>query len=358
MKIVVYGAAGYTGRLVVAELAARGIDLAVAGRDPERLRAAADACGVPGAEVRPAALQDNAALAAAFGDCDAVINCAGPFIVSGTAVARAAITAGCHYLDIAGEQLFIKEVFDALAADAAKAGVVVLPGANDDCLTSDLAAHLAAERVAPADELVIGVDLRGSGAPPTRGTLRSVIANRDAFAGGGLAYADGSWSPGLPARRATLTFPGEPRPAPVVRFALPGVITIPRHVPARHLEGLAKAELAALFSAATTELINSVPEGPTADSRRAGGWFIVAEAVGRDGRTARATVEGTDTYGSTAMIAVESARRLATDGAEPGVLAPAQAFDPITFLDFLTRRGAAWSLEARGPGDDMKSHQN
>jgi short subunit dehydrogenase-like uncharacterized protein len=358
MKIVVYGAAGYTGRLVVAELAARGIDFAMAGRDRQRLRAAAGGCGVPRAEVRTAALDDDAALAAAFGDCDVVISCAGPFIVSGTAVARAAITAGCHYLDISGEQMFLKELFDTLASDAARAGVVVLPGANDDCLTSDLAAHLAAERVGPADELVIGVDLRGSGAPPTRGTLRSVIANRDAFAGGGLAYADGSWSAGLAARRATLAFPGEAWAAPVVKFALPGVVTIPRHVPTRHLEGLAKAELAALFSAATAELIDAVPEGPAADSRRAGGWFIVAEATGRDGRTARATVEGTDTYGSTAVIAVESARRLATDGAEPGVLAPAQAFDPITFLDFLARRGAAWSLDVRGPAKDTKSRRD
>lgn len=50
-------------------------------------------------------------------------------------------------------------------------------------------------------------------------------------------------------------------------------------------------------------------------------------------------VRGTDTYGSTAVIAVEAARRLAVDGAPPGVLAPAQAFDPADFLRVLAGHG-------------------
>ena len=55
-------------------------------------------------------------------------------------------------------------------------------------------------------------------------------------------------------------------------------------------------------------------------------------------------MQGTDTYGTTATIAVEAARRLAADGAEPGVLAPAQAFDPPGFLDFLTSHDLRWSI--------------
>ncbi len=75
-------------------------------------------------------------------------------------------------------------------------------------------------------------------------------------------------------------------------------------------------------------------------------WTVVAEAVGADGRRARGVVSGPDTYGATAVIAVESARQLATQDARPGVLAPAQAFDPAGFLDFLTRYQASWSIEA------------
>lgn len=66
-------------------------------------------------------------------------------------------------------------------------------------------------------------------------------------------------------------------------------------------------------------------------------WCV--EAVARAGGRARGVVSGADTYGSTAVMAVESARLLAERGAKPGVLAPAEAFDPASFLDFLSGYG-------------------
>jgi hypothetical protein len=49
------------------------------------------------------------------------------------------------------------------------------------------------------------------------------------------------------------------------------------------------------------------------------------------------------------VIAVEAARRLVADGAGPGVLAPAQAYDPAGFLAFLAPRGISWTI-VRGTG--------
>jgi short subunit dehydrogenase-like uncharacterized protein len=349
MKIAVYGASGFTGKLVLAELARRGIPAVLAGRSLERLRAAAAEAGMPGADTVLACIDDNT-LAAAFAGCDAVINCAGPFIVYGEAVARAAITAGCHYVDISGEQLYLQRVFGRLADDAADAGVTVVPGANDDALPSSLVAQLAAERVTRAEELVIALDLSRSGAAPSRGTLRSALASLDTFRSGGLTYSDGQWRADVPARRASMRFPGEPQPVPVVKFPLPGVATIPRHVPVPHVEAVTKATLAAAFSQITPELIDAVPDGPWEESRSATRWTVIAEAVGGDGRRARGVVSGPDTYGVTALIAVESASRLVADGAKPGVLAPAQAYDPAGFLDFLTGHGARWGIEVQ-PGE-------
>jgi short subunit dehydrogenase-like uncharacterized protein len=51
-----------------------------------------------------------------------------------------------------------------------------------------------------------------------------------------------------------------------------------------------------------------------------------------------------DTYGITAVIAAAAARRLVTDGARPGVLAPAQAFDPAAFLADLAPHGVTWTV--------------
>jgi short subunit dehydrogenase-like uncharacterized protein len=324
MKIAVYGASGFTGRLVVAELAHRGIDAVLVGRDAERLRHVADT------EVRQAPLE-HAALVRAFRGCEAVINCAGPFTLLGEPVVRAADGASCHYVDIAGEQTYLARLFDGPKLD-----VSAVPGVNDDGLPSDLLAHLVAERVGAVRELVIGLDLVRGGGAPSRGTLRSVLANVDMFTAGGLGYADGRWDPDIPAQRTTMAFLGEE--VPVVKFPLPAVVTVPHHVPAGRVEGVTRPELVAGFAGATTELIEQLPEGPAEAHRQAGRWIIAVEAVGDDGQ-ARGVVHGADTYGITAVIAVEAARRLVADGARPGVLAPAQAFDAADFLAYLETRG-------------------
>jgi hypothetical protein len=54
-------------------------------------------------------------------------------------------------------------------------------------------------------------------------------------------------------------------------------------------------------------------------------------------------VEGTDTYGTTAVIAVEAARRLARS-AKSGVLAPAEAFEPADFPGLLSAYEISWTI--------------
>ncbi|MGH3378027.1 MAG: saccharopine dehydrogenase family protein [Actinoallomurus sp.] len=345
MTIAVYGASGYQGKLVVAELARRGIDMVLMGRSPDRLRVAADQAGVPDAETRAAGLDDVERLTASLRGCAALINCAGPFTRSGEAPARAAIAAGCHYADTSGEQLHIKQIFDTLTADAERGGVTVVPAATDGGVPGDLIAHLLAERVEPVEEITTAHRIVGGGGM-SRGSLRSLAEIADTIGGGGLGYEDGDWCSGTPGRRTSMRFPGSAEDVPVESFPLQEVITVPLHVRVRRVEGVAdSALLARLTSAVDPALIDRMPEGPPEESRRAQEFTIVVDAVGRDGRSARGVVTGPDTYGTTAVIAVEAARRLATGSAEPGVLAPAQAFDPTDFLDFLAPHGITWNID-------------
>ena len=345
MRTAVYGASGYQGKLVGRELLRRGIEPVLVGRDGDRLRAAAREIGFGGAEPRVAGTDDPAALIAAFGGTDAVVNCAGPFTVAGEAVVSAAIAAGCHYVDTAGEQLYLKRIFDRFGTDAARAGVSVVPGLNDDGLLSDLIAHLAAASVDPVEELTIALDLVPGSSTPSRGTLRSMLATMEAFRSGGVGYQDGQWLADLPVRHSSMAFPGSPEQVPVARFALPAVVTAPRHVRARRVEGVARAGILDRFVAVTAELIETLPEGPAEEHRLTSEFLLVADALGADGHRSRGVVHGRDPYGTTAVIAVEGARRLVTDGARPGVLAPSEAYDPADFLGFLTEYGVDWTVE-------------
>ncbi|TDD84376.1 NAD-dependent epimerase/dehydratase family protein [Actinomadura darangshiensis] len=345
MKIAVYGASGYQGKLVLTELARRDIETVLAGRNRARLEEAASAIGLPDAERRSADASDHEALVSAFRGCDAVINCAGPFTSSGEAVVRAAIAAGCHYVDTSGEQLYVKKIFDTFTTEAENAGVTVVPAANDGCVPVDLMAHILADRLEPVEEIITTHVVVGGGGM-SRGSLRSVVETIDAIKAGGLAYTDGDWHPGVPARRTAITLPGQSEATPVMAFPVPEVVTIPRHIRVRRVQGLTEAALGdRLNTPLTPEIIESLPEGPDGDGRRTQHFTYVLDATGIDGRRARGIVQGPDTYGTTAVIAVEGARRLIAEPAKPGVLAPAQAYPSTAFLDFLVPHGIQWIIE-------------
>ncbi len=338
MKIAVYGASGFTGGLAAAELGRHGLSPVLVGRNAERLRKAAADAGVADAEIRVAGLDDPVVLAAAFAGCDAVVNAAGPFALWGEPVVRAAIAAGCHYVDTAGEQGYIRRILETVGPDAERAGVTVVPAMADDGGPGDLIAHLTARELANVADLLV-VDARRPGAA-SRGTARSMAA---AFDAGPLEYADGTWraaTGGAP----SITVPGEADEVALAPFALPGVVTVPRHVRAGRVRSGIRAEVAELFASLTPDVVDSVPEVLDEEARSTTRWLMLVEAVDGTGGRARGWVTGPDAYGLTAVIAVEGARRLVTDGAPAGALSPAQAFDPAGFLDALAPHGVTWRV--------------
>lgn len=337
MKIALHGASGYTGRLVVAELARRDIEAVLVGRDPDRLRAAA---GSTGFEVRLADLGDQDSLEAAFAGADAVVNTAGPFARLGAPVVRAAIAVAAHYVDTTGEQHYIQEVFDTFTGAAVDAGVTVVPAMADDGGPSDFISHLVGETVGAVDRLTVALWYRDGGF--SRGTLRSLDPDR--LFDGALRYENGGWTTYGAASHATWRFPSGDAPVGVGKAALPPVATVPRHVPVGRMEGVLGGSFDALKDGIDPAVLDSLPEGPDDEQRRQSRWTISVEATGHGGRIVRGEVEGMDGYGTTAVIAVEAARRLVMDGAKPGVLAPSQALDPESFLDFLSGHGVRWQV--------------
>jgi short subunit dehydrogenase-like uncharacterized protein len=188
MRIAVYGATGYTGKLVAAEAHRRGIDMVVAGRSPAKLDAMVADLGLTGAQVRTADVDDPAGLAAVLDGCDGVVNCAGPFTFFGEQVVRAAITAGCHYVDTTGEQGYMQRIFEQCHDDAQRAKVAVIPAMGFDIVPGDVIARLTAAGVEPLERLTIAYRTAGLGA--TRGMMHSLL---EVLSGGDLLYEGGSW---------------------------------------------------------------------------------------------------------------------------------------------------------------------
>jgi short subunit dehydrogenase-like uncharacterized protein len=348
VTIVLYGATGYTGRLVADELARRGLDHVLSGRDPDKLERLADERG---AAALPASLEDDASLRALLQDASAVINCAGPFTLAGDAVVRAAIATGTHYVDSTGEQPFIRMVFDRHSRQAERAGVGAVPALGFDYAPGDCLARLVAQGLEPLEELVVAYDVEGFGM--SRGTLRSAL---EILKGGDVVYRDERWQPAPSGvSRARFDFPPPLGPRAVTRFASGEVITVPHHTrtravtslmttttgaPVRALAPVLPYTMPALALTLRTPLkglvakgLRAMPEGPPPEARREARFTIAVVARALDGRERHGLLTGSDVYGTTAVALVEGAQRLSEPGhGRAGALAPATAFDPAGFL--------------------------
>ena len=364
-RIVLYGATGYTGHLVARELERRGHDAVLAGRNADKLRRMAAELGVPW-ETRAAAVDDPAALRAAFRGADVVISCAGPFTYYGAPVIEAAIASGAHYLDTTGEQPYMRRVYEHLDAPARERGVAVIPAMGFDYVPGDLIAALAARGHEPLELLDVAYAV--SSVAVTRGTMRSVL---EMLAGEGVEYSGGTFRPaGSPPMGERFDFGDDIGELPVMEYPGGEVVTVPRHVharsvrlrwatpsfvPAARLAPLLPAALPVVGALLRTPLtavidaaIDRLPEGPQEDARRKSRFTIVAEARGKGGTSSRAVVRGEDVYGLTAAIIVRGAELLCEDDCDAvGALAPAEAFDPEAFLLYLGDHGVRFELEGR-----------
>jgi short subunit dehydrogenase-like uncharacterized protein len=358
VTVVLYGASGYTGRLVAGELARRGVEHVLSGRDRAKLDRVAAEHDAP---VHAASLDDERALRELLADASAVINCAGPFTLAGDALVRAAVETGTHYVDSTGEQPFISMVFERHGADAERADVALVPAIGFDYLPGDCIARIAAEGHEPLDELVIAYDVQRFGM--SRGTLRSGL---EMMKGGDVVYDDGDWRPASGGVfRASFDFPPPIGRQGMSRYPSGEVITVPRHTRTRRVVSLVTTRTAVPSSAAAAlmpylqpglelalrtplrgllqQAVRVLPEGPPEHERRAAAWTIVADARAEDGRRSRGVVRGVDVYGLTAVILVHAATLLSAPGSErAGALGPAAAFDPVAFLNFLGDHGVSW----------------
>jgi short subunit dehydrogenase-like uncharacterized protein len=138
--LLIYGAYGYTGQLIIEEALDAGLRPILSGRDPDRLAAVARPLGLTH---RPAALDDADAMDRALDGVTTVLHCAGPFVHTSRPMVDSCLRRGVHYLDITGE-LTVFEALAARSAEAASRGITLLPGVGFDVVPSDcLAAHLA-----------------------------------------------------------------------------------------------------------------------------------------------------------------------------------------------------------------------
>lgn len=172
--VVVYGANGFSGRLVVEFLREYNVPFIAAGRNRAKIRDVMN--HVPGIETANYEVAEVGGsvddLTKLFTGAKVVCNTVGPFIYNGPRVIEAALKADCHYLDIGGEQAWLREVSEKWGDKFAAQGLLAAPATAFMSSVSDAAARVCLETAA-IDTLEILTMFRGI---PTFGSTQTIFA--------------------------------------------------------------------------------------------------------------------------------------------------------------------------------------
>jgi short subunit dehydrogenase-like uncharacterized protein len=331
-RLLIYGATGYTGRLIVAEALRRGLRPVLAGRKAAALAAMAEELGLAS---RTVSLDSPDRLATALTDVEVVLHCAGPFSSTAVPMLRACLRSGTHYLDIAGEVGSI-EALAQRHAEARQHGIMVLPGVGFDVVPSDcLAAHVA-QRLPRATRLRLAI--RGL-TFITRGSAKTFAEH----AGQGIRIRRGGVLATVEplALQRHFDFGDGPRPAVNVSWGdvasayyTTGIANIEVYFEEtwayRAMLSASRAFGWALRTAPWQAMLRAqtalLAEGPTPEQRAAWRMTIVAEAEDDAGQHVRARLHTPEAYSFTGMTAAAIAYRVLQGDFEAGFQTPARLY--------------------------------
>jgi short subunit dehydrogenase-like uncharacterized protein len=331
--MLIYGAYGYTGALIVEAALEQGLRPLLAGRSANKLKALAERFGLP---YKTLDLPDMAAMDQAFKEQRLVLNCAGPFTQTFQPVVAACLRQKVHYLDITGEI----EVFEGLAAfnrEALAAGIMLLPGVGFDVVPTDcLAAHLK-DRLPSATHLALAFYAGGGF---SRGTSRTML---EGLGRSGAVRRDGHIVPVVPAWKIRQVDFGDGRLRKVVSIpwgdvatawystGIPNIETYAAFPPAqiralrvsRQLGWLLRSKL---LRTHISRRIDSGKAGPDAATRRKTESLVWGEVHDSQGQLVQGRLRCGNGYSFTARASVAAARRVLGGDFKPGFQTPARAF--------------------------------
>lgn len=168
MKWMIYGANGYTGKLIAKEAKNRGLTPVLAGRDENKIKPLAEHLEMP---YQIFSLNDIQDIANQLNSMSLVLNCAGPFSQTSHPFIEACIQSQTHYLDITGE-ISVFENAQAFNQQAIEASVIICPGVGFDVIPTDCIANTLKKALPDATELYLGFD---SSSPLSPGTAKTAI---------------------------------------------------------------------------------------------------------------------------------------------------------------------------------------
>lgn len=165
MRLMIYGAYGYTGELIAREAVRRGLRPVIAGRNAIKLNRLSSELEL---DCRVFAVEDARNH---LDDVGTILNCAGPFSQTAAMLAGVCLARRVHYVDVTGEIPALAHCHR-LDAQARSAGVILCPGAGFDVVPTDCLAATLKSHMPDAVSLKLAFSF---GTRPSVGTAKTTI---------------------------------------------------------------------------------------------------------------------------------------------------------------------------------------
>jgi short subunit dehydrogenase-like uncharacterized protein len=377
--IIVYGATGYTGRLVAEYLKTKtGLKWAMAGRNADKLAEVRDLIGAAAdTPLIVADASDPASLDAMVKRTKVVLTTVGPYQLYGNELVEACVASGTDYTDLCGEPAWMRQKIDQHEEAAKASGARIVFSAGFDSIPFDLGVLMLQKHC---------VETFGAPAPRVKGRVRAM---KGTFSGGTAASMKATMAAASkdPAVIGYLTnpfslaggFEGPAQPAgnkpqydeSIGSWATSFVMAPINTKNVHRTNALLGHAFGADFvydemmltgpgdqGEAMAKHVASTPmmggdndpkpgEGPTKEERDTGFYDVLFIAEYPDGRTAKLSVKGDRDpgYGSTSKMISETAIALSENQGAGGVTTPGAALGE-TLVDRLQKyAGLSFAVE-------------
>ncbi len=356
-KWMIYGANGYTGKLIAEEARRCGLEPILAGRRESAIRPLADELGF---DSRVFSLDDPDELVERLDDVDALLLAAGPFSSTSRPAVDACLRSNTHYLDITGE-IAVFEECHARDTEARNAGIAIMPGVGFDVVPSDCLAATLAAALPNAHSL----ELAFHGSTASKGTAKTMI---EGLPNGCMIRKDGAivnvptaWRtrevPFRDKTRTAISIPWGDVSTAYFSTHIPNIVVY-MAMPKRMARAavMARPLLPILRNRRLQRLvkrrIDATVEGPSREELDASQTQLWGRVESHTDGAVEATLVTPNSYKLTAMCAVEATQRV-LDGGIVGAVTPSRAFG----ADFITEfPGCDLQIDG-GAADATPSHR-
>ncbi|CAA0096734.1 Putative trans-acting enoyl reductase [BD1-7 clade bacterium] len=344
MQWMIYGANGYTARLIAREAVRRGLRPILAGRSAEKIQPLADELSLP---VRIFDLNTPSSVKQSLEGIAICLHCAGPFSQTAKPMRDAAISVGCHYLDITGEYQVLEDSYQ--SQDAARAaGSVVISGVGFDVVATDTLAALLKEAVPEATHLEMAF---ADSAGPSAGTAKTMLESLP----DGLTVRQNGKLEKMPMGEYHKDIPFADKDRYCVAISWGDIVTAwhSTHIPnirvyfpmdkkqmgfVRRWHGMTRVLKWQPALRFMQKLVERRVDGPSDDAlatRRTQLWG----RIWNESESVEKTLDVPQGYQYTVLSALFAVEQLLAHRVMPGAYTPSQAFDPHT-LALLERENA------------------